>query len=476
MQDGGGGVTGGRTFVEIGHAVLAIAADGRPGIELERQRDRPVRLPHALASDAYALPFAYFPVESNIPSVLDGDGSSGTGHDAAARLLALGRCVAETDQALEDLRTRVLSPAQVQRHLKHLGRVVRSVAEHLQPELARLSAAIDESAGEAALRHALVDSDGAVGDMAARALGAPTPDQIDVEALLVYDRYFRVIRVPRMTALQFEAQVLATCDAVLVDLPLAVIGLDEVIAIVDGMRLIFAFLIDRLSLHNAPLNGLHTTPRASPPTNSDGLFIADQRRRPNRDQTHRAATYRWIVGHHFFALCAMHCRDNLIAAQREAEDERPEAAANSLVAARTFLRATTAAMWYAGNFPAAVYVDDIRAQMQTCKPGGFSGTQNADYERMKTAKKRLIESLFSLFGTRGSAWQHANLRDKLAEFLETIIEDSEHHTLIAAMKVGRDQSLFQRALAGKRSRQYRALDMLRDMTQEKRDDLDSFGV
>jgi hypothetical protein len=296
----------------------------------------------------------------------------------------------------------------------------------------------------------------------------PTADQIDVDALILYDGYFQVIRVPGMTALQFGAQVLATCDAVLVDLPSAVIGLDEVVAIVDGMRMTFAFLIDRLSLPKAPVSGFQTV--------SDGRFIAKRRRRPIRDQTHRAATYRWIVGHQFFDLCAMHCRENLIAARRACEAARPEAAASALVAARTFLRATTAAMWYAGNFPAAIYVDDVREQMKAYRPGGFSGTQNADYERMKAAKNQLTESLFSLFGTRGSAWQHANLRDKVADLLETIIEDNEHHTLIAAMKVGRDQSLFQRALAGRRSRQYRALDMLRDMTQNKRDDLDSFGV
>jgi hypothetical protein len=331
-----------------------------------------------------------------------------------------------------------------------------------------MSSAVDQSAGEAALRRALVDLEEPARNVAARALGARTPDQIDVDALVLYDRYFHVIRVPTMTALQFGAQVLATCDAVLVDLPSAVIGLDEVVAIVDGMRVTFAFLIDRLSLPKAPGNGLHSSP--------DGLFVAERRRRSTRDQTHRAATYRWIVGHHFFDLCAMHCRDYLTAAQRQAEDDRPEEAANSLVAARTFLRATTASMWYAGNFPAAIYVNDVREQMKAYKPGGFSGTQNADYERMKAAKEQLTESLFSLFGTRGSAWKHQNLRDKLADLLETIIEDNEHHTLIAAMKVGRDQSLFQHALAGTRSRQYRALDMLRDMTQEKRDDLDSFGV
>ena len=152
----------------------------------------------------------------------------------------------------------------------------------------------------------------------------------------------------------------------------------------------------------------------------------------------------------------------------EGDEETGEA---QLALADSFLRGTTAAMWYAGDFPANLYRDSVRPSMvMPGKTSGFSGDQNADYNRMKDAKERLKEFLRQTYGPN-LAGLSPRLRRAFMNFQEADIEDSEHHLMIAAHKVGTDQSLAQKEwqaeLPGHIHRQ-KAVDVLREMAESKR--------
>jgi hypothetical protein len=280
---------------------------------------------------------------------------------------------------------------------------------------------------------------------------------VEAWAHAIYDRYFHVTRLRGMTAAQLTAQAVATAANLLDDLPRTLLNRAEPVRLLHAAAL----------LHRH-LGGASAGPQpaasqaAGPPPAVDPDPVA-------------LAFRRWRGGHHFFALCCQVCGDALLAAARAAAASDVEAAARAVRVASPLLRGTTAAMWYAADFPRAFYTQHIRPSMvATLAPGGFSGNQNPDHARMSRARRALRETLIDTFGTTPARWP-SPLQEAVRDFHATNVEDNEHHTLIAAAKVGQDISLAQASWqdqlpAHLRSRS--AVDVLRRMTDLKRAEYD----
>ncbi len=180
------------------------------------------------------------------------------------------------------------------------------------------------------------------------------------------------------------------------------------------------------------------------------------------------AFYRWRNGHHVFALFSIFCRYflecGLNAVTRQKFDELCGHVNNATVA----LRGTTAAMWYAADFPRPIYEKEVRPSMETQHtPQGFSGTQNFDYERLKEARDLLHASLVNTLGRRLKRWPK-DAGESYLEFKEVELEDMENHILIAAKMVGRGASMFaSKDRGGDLPPAPPAVDMLRDMAAVK---------
>ncbi len=242
------------------------------------------------------------------------------------------------------------------------------------------------------------------------------PHRLSDDALFnfaVYDAYFGVRRVPAMPARDIAASLLATLSVACTDVADALVGRDQIAALLAGA----AAMLERLG----------STTGAPAPANA-----AAEAGLPElpRDE-HERVFLRWRTGHYVFALCAIHARDAFEAAD--------------FGAATTFVRATPAAMWYASEFPRAVYRDVVRPTMERAgSRGGFSGTHNADHARMAWARERAIEALFEQYGFDAAQWP-AGVAAALARFNEAEVEAAEEHVLVAASKVDFDGSLAQKA-------------------------------
>ncbi len=169
---------------------------------------------------------------------------------------------------------------------------------------------------------------------------------------------------------------------------------------------------------------------------------------------------RWKRGHHTFAIFAIAERAELLAIERALHDNDETKVVAHLRAAAVLRRAIASAQWYASDFPLAVYRDVLRPTMQkTGATGGFSGTLNADYERLKLAREAAVEALFATYGNDGAAWP-PEIYAALEALHEMEVQAAEHHVLVAASKVDVDQSLAQKA-AG--TTHESAVDVLREI-------------
>lgn len=176
---------------------------------------------------------------------------------------------------------------------------------------------------------------------------------------------------------------------------------------------------------------------------------------------------RWRRGHHSFAIFAIAERAELLAIERALHDADEAAVVAHLRNAAVLRRAIAAAQWYASEFPMPVYRDVLRPTMvATGARGGFSGTQNADYRRLKEARESAIEALFTAYGTDGSAWPPP-VYAALQALHEMEVQAAEHHVLVAASKVDVDQSLAQKAQGARES----AVDVLREVVDATVSDL-----
>jgi len=265
--------------------------------------------------------------------------------------------------------------------------------------------------------------------------------------------------------------VVRTSQALLFDLPHTLLDRTQIVMLVANVGRMLAVLADRLGATKS------ATDAAQPVAD----LTADRRAAYGRcwletpgdpaGWSQTVAFYRWKVGHHFFDLCTIFCGDALHRTHGAIVAGNEQAGVAELKLADSFLRGTTAAMWYAGDFPANLYRDVIRPSMvMPGRASGFSGDQNADYNRMKDCKEKLKELIRQTPNPALSALSPRLLR-AFMDVHEADIEDSEHHLIIAAHKVGTDQSLAQKEwqdeLPGYIHRQ-KAVDVLREMAERKR--------
>ncbi|MER7469097.1 hypothetical protein, partial [Streptomyces sp. NPDC097981] len=180
--------------------------------------------------------------------------------------------------------------------------------------------------------------------------------------------------------------------------------------------------------------------------------------------------YRWRVGHHLFSFSTIFCRHFLMAAAGPFRAS-PERVAALIEDARISLRGTTAAMRYAANMSQGAYLDVIRPSMEAAWPGGFSGTQHLDYERLKRAREDTRQALLSEYGQLPADWPQ-EVRLAFGGFCETEVEDLEQHTLIAASKVGTTSSLLTAAAGG--ASDWAAVKQLRSMANKRQRELRGF--
>jgi len=289
---------------------------------------------------------------------------------------------------------------------------------------------------------------------------------------VIYDRYFNVIRIRSMSISQLAAQVAATSQGVLNDLPFALLGIDEILVIIKTIKLMFESLLQNFypnadGMHPAPNENDASIQAKEHPHRWASFWEHDQN--DAEKWTHKVAFYRWMIGHHFFNLCSIFCRENLILAGVAFEKNEETTGGQFLQMAKEYLRATTAAMWYAGNFPAQTYRGEIRQSMvQAGAPGGFSGNQNLDYTFLKEAKDQLRKTILSKYGNNSCNWP-IPVYNAVSEFREIYLHDMEQHILIAAAKVGTDTSLtqkvWQQGLPIEEVRLKNAVDVLRAMAR-----------
>ncbi|NUQ96615.1 MAG: hypothetical protein HOY79_08645 [Streptomyces sp.] len=277
------------------------------------------------------------------------------------------------------------------------------------------------------------------------------------EEFFVYDRYFGVIRSTEYGIRNLDDQLSVLIIRLLEDLGTAVLGVDEIAALVHAAEQMLHYC------HTSGTGDISSPHEAESGDQLDGPM------------------YRWMIGHQFFAVSSQFSRHFLIAAADGATNgEDPGEIGILIRTAEVFLRGTTAAMWYAANMSRQVYVDTIRPSMDAVWDGGFSGTQNLDYERMKRAREATLSRLTDRYGDSLRDWP-TDVSSALATYCETEVEDLEHHTLIAASKVSREASLMQdaahrwmQAEGTGSSAVPVAVDMLRSMAHERRDSLRKF--
>ncbi len=393
------------------------------------------------------IPSAFFPVDSTVP--LAETDATGTGLQENTELAS------ELTAFLHSARTRVMSSQDVQLLTGRVAAELVHVVGRMGAVRRQLEARNDRSASEDALRRSLVTADGTSRPEAASALGTGV---VHPDRLATYDRYFRVFRVNAMTPQEFASQVAATSSHVAIDLENTVLGMDELVSLVDAI----AEMMRTVGLLQPVLASQDELARLATPADREGAQLGARAALPDdRD----VATRRWIVGHHFFDLAAMLCRQRIFNTLAALEAREWDAAAGHIESARVLLRGTTAGMWFAAQFPKEIYIGNVRPQMEAEQEHGFSGTDNADYERMKVVKGAVKDHVRGMTVSPSAA----GFLSAFEAFLESDIEDAEHHTLIAAAKVGLAQSLLQRADHGGADTGPNALDMLRELRDDRRD-------
>jgi len=396
--------------------------------------------------DSYNVPKAFFPAASSLPVISTPPGTI---------FKKIQQCISIADAVSDQLENQIQTLSQIHKALVPLSHALDMLVHLSTPAFQMLnrSDAHEE----------------------ARQIAAADMSPVMAEACTIYDDYFRVVRVYSMNQLQFIGQVAHTSLNILCDLPHTLLDRMQIITLIQTIRHMFDVLAPGFELS---VDGIHTDSGGdigAQQSASQGMATYADVWQSDIVQmagwTEQLSHYRWKVGHHFFNLCTMFCRHALIQAQNFVASQKIAEGVQQLGYAERFLRGTTAAMWYAGDFSANTYKEIIRPSMvMPGAPAGFSGDQNADYNRMKDAKKELKDLLRTNYEFDLSALP-AELWHALMAFHEADIQDVEHHVLIAANKVGVDQSLAQKewlAELPEMTHAQAAVDILREMADMRR--------
>ncbi len=283
----------------------------------------------------------------------------------------------------------------------------------------------------------------------------PHSDAELIKGHVIYDLYFRVSRFDPFPPGMLVRQIGLTLSVAIDELRRCGLSIDQVGDLLAASSLVVGTL--GTSFNDAdPSTGLHETVQS--PNDVPSSFGSPT----------EVAFHRWRSGHHVFALISLFCRYFLECGLSAATSEKFDELCLHVDKATATLRGTTAAMWYAADFPAEIYGQEVRPSMESEKtPQGFSGTQNFDYERLKEARDLLHVNLVNILGERLKDWPE-DLGESYLEFKEAELEDMENHILIAAKMVGRGASIF-----SSKNREEElpppeaAVDMLRRMAEEK---------
>ena len=409
----------------------------------------------------YRPPIAFLPASTALPA--PGDSPV----DPALLRPALSSVVKRAAGLLDRLQNGVVAFGQIESAVAELDDALAVLAAQLSPPMQPLQNWVqpnsDRRGGE----------EGAIADRQEaeeRVIADFGP--LLAEACAIYDSYFGVVRVSSLTLWQLTGQVVATSRAILCDLPYTLLDRTQIVMLVGNTGRMLTILAQRLSLSPDNAASQPAPAQSAAAAQRAGFRQCWQQNEADSSQwSQTVAFYRWKVGHHFFDLCTIFCGDALRQAHTAIAAGNESAALEQFALADSLLRGTTAAMWYAGDFPANLYRDYVRPSMvMPGKTSGFSGDQNADYNRMKAAKDRLKEFLSQNYGPTLAALP-TRLRSAFMNFHEADIVDSEHHLIIAAHKVGTDQSLAQKEWQAElpdHIHRQKAVDVLREMAESKR--------
>lgn len=298
----------------------------------------------------------------------------------------------------------------------------------------------------------------------------PDYDRHHLGGYIVYDEYFSIVRVPEMTPMQLLGQCVATTYALLGDLPYTMLAREEIIVLFTALYKLFDSFLEHEIDDVPPVPASYVMQEN---TNLDATALLWTTMATDRHQRKNIAMFRWLIGHHIFNTMTLFLTISVENVIRTLADQDHETVIRELDRASTFLRAGIACEWYAANFSNAIYTEIVRPSMiRQDVPGGdgFSGDQNAEFNRFKVAKENLKRAI-------RAEYEDANLppivENALRQFVEMYVQDAEHHVLLAAAMVGSTPSIAQeewlKSLPDGTPVQS-AVDFLRDMVVSRREE------
>lgn len=355
-----------------------------------------------------------------------------------------------------DVNLRHLEDAAIRRSVSELSTAIDALIEQLGNQVVAPGQYAETTACLSAAAHRIA-STLPTGDAEPPAFDLETFDRQE-QNRIIYDRFFQVQRSTSITTDALASNLLVTFGNVLADLQYSAIARSEAEILLRTMPLILRqFTVD--SEHFQTLVVIE--PKA---TTDRAISAAWSEVIDPTSWTKRVADHRWLSGHHFFFILANFgrvTRDRTVTALEQGTlDQVPDL----LETVGVFHRALASAMWYACDFPPALYQTHTRAWMSSAgAENGFSGSDNRDYAGLHESRVRLRQALRNHLGESTDDWPetiaaaHRSMR-------EAEIEHAEHHVQIAARMVGADTSLVQKRM---RRVVYNAVDLLREMVQDE---------
>ncbi|MEV0391706.1 hypothetical protein [Polymorphospora rubra] len=262
----------------------------------------------------------------------------------------------------------------------------------------------------------------------------------------VHSDYFRVRHTP-LTPRQQAAQTAVAVFRTLADLRLTMLEINDVLAEVASMSLLFRLL---RPASTAGTNGSAAdgppfdVPAGAPP---NGTAVSDG---PTAGEGGTATPYRpdgdwmdrWFLVHHYYFVLNVYAAALIHRAVEQARAGADGPAAAALADAAVLIRGFTAAMIHSGAMPAKYYQDVVRPTMSPPHVSiNLTGVMQIEHRRYRAAVEKLItavpEPYADLMLTR------PELADARDEVLEADLLDLERHITLAAVLVGGERSLVQ---------------------------------
>lgn len=275
----------------------------------------------------------------------------------------------------------------------------------------------------------------------------------------IYDKYFEVSRVAKMTSGQFVQQYLDTSAELISEFQYTSMSRGEIAYMLKAWEAANEIILkDKTPSGSVTFDNVHDT---SVPKDND-----------------QRAIYRWKLAHHGFAvfmIFSAHCFNKATEGIKEEGNE--DEIADWLDKGAHLFRATTACMEFGNSFTATVYRGVIRPDMSRANdeanlPNGFSGTQNFDYIQWRKAKNAMLK-VVKEYKEKGLL--SAKVMDGVEMFRTYYLEDMHIHSIIAGRMVGLEKSLLQEGIPGRpggKPIKLTAADVLRSMAKMREKETD----